>query len=354
MHHSVVSSFFPTLKKAISMTEKEFYQLLDRYLQRTCTEDEKISVEKFIQNNSEKPSEIASWEQERKSEAARRLKGQIMAEIRTPARSIHFDRYKWIGIAASVLLIGVPGYLFSGKQQEPAELQLVTKTTLFGQKLTFQLSDGSTVRLNAGSSLSFMEQFGEQREVYLSGEAFFEVTKNAAKPFIVNSGVLHTEVLGTSFNITAFQEIDEIKVTVATGQVRVVSNSPFEPGRRFEGCDGCGQEGDVLSETLTPGQQATYNKTSHELSLREVDIEKYLAWKDGILYLSEADYKQVFEQLTRWYGVEFEFVNVPTVEWDYSGEFKDMSLELVLSTIGYSKGFDFQVQENVVTLKFEN
>lgn len=305
------------------MTEKEFSQLLDRYLKRTCTEEEKASVEKFIQSNLEKPSEIASWEHERKIEVARRMKSRIMSEISSSHQSL--NRYRWVGIAASVLLISVLGYLFRGNQQVPSEPSLVTKTTSLGQKLTFQLSDGSIVRLNAGSSISFPVQFGEKREVHLSGEAFFEVTKNVGRPFIVKTGVLRTEVLGTSFNIKAYPEEKEIQVTVASGKVKVKKTGSVNE-----------------TPVLTKGQQAHYDNNEGKLAYKEVDIYHFLYWKDGIIQFRDESLIQAFNQLERWYGVEFEMDEKVIQTCFINSTYKDESLENILMSMNFINGISYE------------
>lgn len=336
------------------MTDQEFHDILKRYIKGKTSPSEEKLVEEFYKRNTEKSiyDDYSEEEADRVKNILQRKVLSSIHELEKPKQSTHY----LLKIAASVVLVlGITIALYLSLSETP-EPTYLTKSIARGQKATITLSDGSVVKLNSESSITYPESFADvaTRDIQLTGEAFFEVKRDEAKPFTIQTEGLLTTVLGTSFNITAFQEMDEIEVTVATGKVRVVSNSPFEPGRRFERCDGCGQEVDFLSETLTPGQQATYNKTSNELSIREVDTERSLAWKDGVIYMANEKYKQVFDKLSRWYGLEFEYVNVPTDEWDYSGEFKDMSLELVLSTIGYSKGFDFQIQENVVILKFEN
>jgi len=323
--HSVVTTPFPTWKKSIPMTEKEFYQLLDRYLQATCTEEEKTSVENFIQNNLDKPSEIAAWEQERKNEAARRLKGRVMSDIRTSARSVHVEKFKWVSIAASILLIAVLGYLFIGNQNEAFEIPLITKNTTPGQKLTVQLSDGTTVFLNAGSSLSFPEQFKENREVHLSGEAFFEVTKKPSKPFIVKSGVLRTEVLGTSFNVKAYPEEKEIQVTVASGKVQV---------KRAGSTD--------KAPILAKGQQAHYDINEGKLAFKEVDPARFLLWKDGIIQFGDESLVQAFNRLERWYGVEFEMDERALQNCFISSTYQDETLENILMSMNFINGISYE------------
>jgi len=341
----------------------DHWKLIKKKLKGTLSEKQHQQLESWLKEdpaNLERFQELeANWNLSDNDEfnakpAFKKLKKRIKkGELDTQQAT---KRIRW-AVAASFALIVSVSLVFFLNQPKP-EINYITKSTTRGQKATITLSDGSVVKLNAESSITYPENFAEvaTRDITLTGEAFFEVKRDEAKPFTIQTEGLLTTVLGTSFNITAFPEMDEIEVTVATGRVSVSStkgDSSLQRGAGDVSQKLKAKSRTELVEVLTPGQQATYHKTSHKLSMREVDTERYLAWKDGVIYMANEKYKQVFDKLARWYGVEFEFANVPTEEWDYTGEFKDMSLELVLETIGYASGFEFQILEDKVIIEFE-
>lgn len=322
------------------MTKQEFQDLLDRYFNGIVSDSERALIDQFYLKLQDAGDGWESFTDERKKQLRTEIYDAIQKKKRAKELKNKPNR-SWIWkVAASIIIalgIGVVFHL----TQTPPEVTYITKTTSKGQKATITLSDGSTARLNAQSAITYPETFAEElRELELVGEAFFDIKKDKDRPFVVSAHKIETTVLGTTFNVNAYDS-SEVSVALVSGRVKVNAahdNSSFNQSEVF----------------LNPGESALYDLESGDINIGPFDEKKLVAWKDGIIYLSDAGYNQVFDQLAHWYGVEFEFVNAPTDKWDYSGEFEDMSLELVLSTIGYSKGFEFQIQKDVVTLKFEN
>ena len=174
------------------------------------------------------------------------------------------------------------------------------------------------------------------REVYLQGEAFFEVTKNAEKPFIVYSDDVVTKVLGTSFNILC-DDSDEIKVSLVTGKVEVRSG-----------------EENAIVENLFPGQQYSFHRETKATHTQLFDPQEVLAWKDGIIIFKDASKSEVFDRLSTWYGVDFSFDNEPPVKqaWKYSARYERISLEQVLKGMSYSKDFSYRIEGRVVHIRY--
>lgn len=156
---------------------------------------------------------------------------------------------------------------------------------------TMTLSDGSKVWLNAGSSITYPVLFiGNERKVSVTGEAYFEVTRNAAKPFYVSMDELKVEVLGTHFNVNAFDDESEIKVTLLEGSVKVTATNQANS-----------------SKTIRPGQQAVFTQNNPLETRNSVNLEEVLAWKNNRFYFDNADIKTILLQLSRWYNVEVEY-----------------------------------------------
>lgn len=165
-------------------------------------------------------------------------------------------------------------------------IKSATIQTPRGGQYRLTLPDGSKVWLNAESSLSYPIQFSDSlRSITLSGEAFFDITKNQQKPFVVESGEQRVTVIGTTFNVNAYKDATATITTLATGSVRITN-----------------LDGTVISE-LKPGQQAVY--TDNKFAVKSIDPMEFTSWKDGLFVLKDVDFLTVKRQLERWYDVEF-------------------------------------------------
>lgn len=178
----------------------------------------------------------------------------------------------------------------------PQMVQYNMLTTPRGGKYQVILPDGSSVLLNAASSLRFPTAFpGREREVELNGEAYFDVSKNAAQPFRVKllsqdsaAREKAVEVLGTSFNIMAYQDEPFIRTTLVTGAVRVSGNGK--------------------AAMLLPGQQAVMDKASAAgIKVENANIEEAIAWKNNEFYFSNTNIYNIMRQISRWYNVDVSY-----------------------------------------------
>lgn len=167
-------------------------------------------------------------------------------------------------------------------------IALNTISTPTGGQYQVVLSDGSKVWLNAASSLRFPAVFkGKTREVEIKGEAYFEVAKNAAMPFIVKTGRTVIEVLGTHFNVMAYRDESFIKTTLLEGSVKVRSGTSIN--------------------FLKPGQQALLNAQGQTQIIEDVDVDDETAWKNGLFQFKDAGIEAVMRQVERWYNVTINY-----------------------------------------------
>ena len=212
----------------------------------------------------------------------------------------------------------------------------VTKVVPLGQKKTITLGDGTKVKLNAGSTLRFPETFSDSiREVYLTGEAFFEVAENSNKPFIINSQGIETRVLGTSFNISAYPNSENVSVAVATGKVKV--NLSNDSNR---------------SVMLIPNQMYVYHKSKDmDFKTEDINLSDLLAWRDKRIVFRKSLHDEIIETLERWYGVNFVVNKKIETGTGYTAQFKpDESLQATLEHMKYSLGFDYKLENKTVTI----
>ena len=247
-------------------------------------------------------------------------------------------------VAATLILLVSAWYYFSFELSDDktltSEIAMVQKQNPAGQKSKIFLPDGSEVWLNAESTITYTEKFSDStREVSLEGEAFFSVIKNPHKPFIVAAGDIMTTVLGTSFNINAYNDEQNAYIALQTGKVKVdISN------------DHGSQE-----IYLEPGEGISFDRSSRLTIKEDFDEELVMGWKDGKIKFKDASAEHVFSTLTRWYGVKFEIRNQASEDWEYEGTFEDATLDNVLRSIGFTKGFTYKFDENnpkYVSIKF--
>lgn len=189
---------------------------------------------------------------------------------------------------------GLLVYKINGKQiSETDEAFYNTITTPRGGQYQVTLSDGTRVWLNAASSIRFPVLFtGTERKVLITGEAYFEVAKNATKPFKVKTVSSEIEVLGTHFNINAYDDEASIKTTLLEGKVKVTVP---------------GQTAGQSARFLQPGQQSDISKSGDIKVLHQADTEEAVAWLKGRFQFENTDLRSMLRQISRWYDVDVEY-----------------------------------------------
>ena len=223
------------------------------------------------------------------------------------------------------------------KADKPAVVML-EKVTDPGQKLSLHLSDGSTVILNSGSRIKYPSAFGaDERIVQLEGEAYFEIAKDAERPFKVITESVTTIALGTSFSINSFPSGNEIKIALVSGMVLVTDSHDLMP------------EDSLI---LSPGEMAIASKANKKMTKRSFDYLTQVAWKDGFLYFKDADYQEIVNKLENWYGVKFTQNKLPDKDWKFNGVFENESLDNILTSLQFGHNFDFEINGKYVSLKF--
>lgn len=248
---------------------------------------------------------------------------------------------KWsvMKIAASIVLaIGISFLAFkqiSSGLLEAEEVAFIEKGNPNGRKSTIILPDGSKVKLNSDSKIRYAKTFAkEYREVILEGEAFFEVTKDSTRPFVIKTGDITTTVLGTSFNVNAYAKRDEISVAVVTGKVEVKKSTYY------------GNE-ESTAIHLTPNMMAVYKREERELKTTQFNMEEITGWKDGMLIFKNSDMPEIAMKLKKWYGFEVEISGGKEMRRKrYTGKFDNNSLEYVLKAISYTSEISFQIEDN--------
>jgi hypothetical protein len=191
-----------------------------------------------------------------------------------------------------------------------------TASTPRGGQYQFVLSDGTKVWLNSASSIKYPVQFiGNERKVELTGEAYFEVAHDAKKPFRVESNGQTVEVLGTHFNVNAYGDEGEVKTTLLEGSVKVSSQS--------------------VNSIIKPGEQAQFD--NGKISVKNVDVDEVVAWKNGFFYFEDNNIQEVMRQLSRWYDVDIKYEGKLPVR-EFSGEIsRNVNASQILDILSFKK-----------------
>ena len=214
--------------------------------------------------------------------------------------------------------------------QKGASTVYNTMTTPKAQKYTLQLADGTKVWLNASSSIKFPTTFsGNTREVSITGEAYFEVSSDKKRPFIVESRGMEIEVLGTHFNVNAYDDEDMIRTTLLEGSVVITQSKK--------------------SKKLYPGQQAVVNNIG-DISLdKNVNLSQVMSWKNGLFYFENSSLQEVMRELSRWYDVDVVY-NDGIPNRNFEGEIqRNLKLSEVLRILELNK-VNFKLEGRTVLI----
>ncbi|MEX8548602.1 MAG: FecR family protein [Mucilaginibacter sp.] len=217
----------------------------------------------------------------------------------------------------------------SGRSNEVAYNTMATPR---GGQYHLTLSDGTNVWLNAASSIKFPTVFnGANRKVEITGEAYFEVAHNKVMPFRVSSGSQMVEVLGTHFNINAYNAEPAVKTTLLEGSVKVTSGSN--------------------SVVIKPGQQASL--ANNELAVYNADTEEAIAWKDGMFRFTDEKLESIMRKISRWYDVDVEYADSDVKNIPFNGIITHFgSANQVLRMLERTKQVQFKIEgKKIIVMK---
>ena len=206
-----------------------------------------------------------------------------------------------------------------------------TISTPNGGEFNVGLADGSKVWLNAASSLRFPASFtGSERNVVLTGEAYFEIAKNARKPFTVTANGTTTRVLGTHFNIKAYNDEQDVITTLVEGAVRIESNG--------------------LQKNLVPGQQALVRNDVKNIVVSAADVDDAIAWKNGYFTFRNENIKDIMRRISRWYDISVTYEAGVDAN-AFGGTFsRSKSLKQLLKSLEMTNTIHFKIDGKNVTV----
>ena len=211
---------------------------------------------------------------------------------------------------------------------QSAEVKYNTLIVPRGGEFSLELADGTRVWLNTESKLRYPVAFtGEERRVEMDGEVYFEVAKNREKPFVVTVNGVDIRVLGTSFNVSAYQE--DVVTTLVTGKVQL-------------------KKGDE-QVVLLPNQQAIWS--DDKFKVKQVDARNYVLWKEGIFYFEDVDLETILDDMARWYNVTIFYVNPTLKKMKFSVEIKRYEdINEILRRIEQTKRVKFEIKDRTINV----
>jgi len=253
----------------------------------------------FLYQNTEKVDSTATFSElekqisELKESSLITAEGEVLALTASTKESVVVIDGAKIQHKDSTLL-----YNNDGKKNE--EIKYNCLVTPKSKVFNLVLADGTKVWLNASSAIKYPVSFAsDTRKVYLTGEAYFEVTHDATKPFIVSTDKMEVEVLGTSFDVMAYPTERTVETTLVHGKVHVKTENS--------------------SLILQPGMQAQLDKNTSILDQKQIDTELITSWRDGKYIFHYEDMEDVISKLSRWYNIEFSFINTTKKNLHFSG-----------------------------------
>ena len=320
------------------------YFLVSKHLARQPMDaEDQIVLQRWKEANPNEFEELQQiWEEQQFSrQVFRRVKAQQKLNQRIDALEAESQpllaqkRYWRIKIAASIglflLLTSIIYWLAPWNSVSGTEEAWVEKSTQKSQVATFTLTDGSRVTLNADSKIRYpTSDHRPIREVFLVGEAFFEIIANPERPFVVRTKALATRVLGTSFSVSAYPNDELAKVTVATGRVAV--DLPELP-----------------TTVLRPEQQLVYDQRNQTQREQTASVANELAWTKGKLVFEGAKLLQVARVLERYYDVTIKFNTEALRDCLITASFDQETLFHVLKSISYINNLEYTFNNGTVT-----
>jgi transmembrane sensor len=236
----------------------------------------------------------------------------------------------WIGIVLATTFYFIQHFRIN----TVAQAELLKAENPYGKRSRILLSDSSIVYLGAGSKLLFPEAFiGKSRDIYLDGEAFFEISRNPQMPFIVHTGKVQTKVLGTSFKIEAFPGAP-FAVEVATGKIQIAEKSIA---------------GLKSLAILTPGEQLSYY--DGKISQRPVLPEDVMAWKNSLLTFNNKSLYEITRILERWYDVRISFKNKMKAEEKLTLSINaNTSVDKICKVLASAAHFNYNIEKKEIVI----
>lgn len=316
--------------------KKEYVEsLLRRYSEGVATKDEQLEVARWLSQLDASDRQLTNEKvYSRLIQSREELRARLLPDDRPTNEQARFVFPWWA--AATIAIVSILSFLlYSMRPSQTADtntLALRESITGVGQLRTIILPDSTRITLNSQSTLRFPDRFADSvREVFLTGEAFFDVKRNTERPFRVHADHAVVHVLGTAFNVKSYPGDKQLFVAVASGKVAVSSIR--------------GQ-----SRLLTPGDLLQIDRTTGVFQQTTIDTAGIQLWTTGGLRFQKEPLSAIATQLERRYGITFKFENEVLRHIELSLRTERTSLQTVMEALGISGGFHFRIDGRTVAV----
>lgn len=322
-------------------------QLIYKYLKGNINLEEQHELSKWMAGDSKNREVLKRLEiywneydsnlKEEELAVRRMILSRMAADTNRPAKGNRSITRYLLRVAAIVVLslsIGLVLSQYMKKEEQPPEITWVEKESKPGQKITTILPDGTRVKLNTDSKLIAPTSFtGDFRKVILKGEAFFEVTRNESKPFIIETENMEIMVLGTSFIVSAYENETINSVSVKSGKVEVKGTYAMAPIQLTQ-------------------NEATFYQGEAEMKKSEIIKPDYVfGWIDQKLLFDNHSIEEVLDRISRWYGVEIDLKKRLEQQKRYTASFENPTLKQVMDILAFVYDFDYEINGNELIIK---
>lgn len=357
------------------MVNDRFILLLTKELCDELTDVERDELALLLRGNKEyrDQKEIlkAYWERDRGEYEAntamfKKVTDKIRAEESELAGEVPKNRRMvWYSTAAAVILLTIGlfawhYFLPSAPDRKVLAVNWLHRATQPAKKSVLTLPDGTVVTLNSATSITYPERFGDSiREVYMDGEAYFDVTRDPQHPFIIHANKMNIRVLGTSFNVKSYQNEPLSEASLISGSVEVTLNDRpsdriiLKPKEKLI-VQNSGtfrrpvNKGAAMPALDTSGKGIRYSLTNLTYFPNTVKTVIETSWMENKLVFSDKDFAQLSGQLERWYGIHIEFGNEKVKEYRFTGFFEKESLPQALNVLKMIEPFNYRIADSTV------
>lgn len=312
-------------------------EMVERYLQGTATDQEKKFIEKWLQARPEDDQPLKEEDKQVIHTAlwqsfTRRTNWESFATGKGAGKSRPLFNYRsWAGYAAAVMVVASCAIWLNTTLPKKRPIPVQTITALKGAPKTIQLPDSSIAHLFPGATLAVPDDFNtRERAVILSGKVFFEVKSDPSRPFYVQSGKLRTQVLGTSFEVTA-QDSLHTAVIVRTGKVRLQ------------------YDGQQLAD-LIPGKRLRYDVQQHRFTIDEVNAAMLCEWWNNGMVFNQSPFEEVVQSVSDWYNVPIAITGTKWKQERVTVRIKNRSFSEALSLLSATLGFQYKKENNRIII----
>jgi transmembrane sensor len=313
--------------------------LFERYQSGLASDEERKLVEEWFDNFEY--GQQKKFDLENKANLFEQMDAEIYHMLQDDQKK-HWLTGRWLQVAAFLFIcLGVAFITFRSLHQPNVSLTYTLISAPNGVKKQCELADGTIVYLNSGSAIRVPSNYGaKDRQVLLSGEAFFIVKHNPSSPFRINTGKLVIADIGTSFNVKAYQDEAQIRVAVESGTVSVAENTFGNQSKMFAGA-------------MTHNQQLIYDKKSRGLILNHIQTSEITAWRENKLRFDNASFDEIANTLQRWYGVTIKLNNNTGNFRHYTISFNNEPVSKVLEVLENLSGMTYQINNKSISINLK-